>query len=148
MGRSTYADVVPYAVHNLWHSNDVVENIGMESSLFEPHLHWEYTGEVETQINGWSLLSADLEAEGYPNTGIMEYGKHKRIIVSTGWEKDNNIVWVINESEYVGADCVNITLVSDSREALEGFLNEIIKAKCPNITIPPLEENDSVQQTL
>lgn len=155
MGYRTYSDVVPFVAHGIWEANN--GQVGDGGNIFAPPRYCYLSEENEgyakfvPEINGWKFYSADelYEVPDYPNLDDCdEVGKRGRIYAASYWMKDDKKVYLINESPYEMVDEHYISLVADSKEAIEEFYNEVVVTNIPNVTLPEICDTDSVEQTL
>lgn len=156
MGRHTYSDVVPFVAHGIWEASD--NNILDGGQIFDPVNYSYFEAEnpnpafpMQLEIAGWKYYTADeIEGwNGYPNlTGCKMIGNRGRIYSSSLWAKGDKEVHLLNEHEYENVGEYFMSLISESKEAIEEFYNDVVKSTLPNITLPQIDETDTVQQTL
>jgi len=128
---STNSDIVPYASHYVYETNDPREDPPRLGFKRVAAIHLCENEDEPAKYQGWSY-----------DGRYDEIGKRQRIY-AYAWTKDNHKVWVVNESEYAAVGDYNIALVADNTASITEFANDW-EFKLPF----GIDEDDTIQQTL
>jgi hypothetical protein len=145
MSHSCTSDVVPFIVHNICESQDGddeaskmicpevwVENFGSDEQLEK----FDETGECDIGlIRGWRLVEV-----------AATLGKRGRLY-GNKFEKDGNVVFVLNESQYNNVGEYEMSVAGNDRESIHVFLkdfNDMLSDYGRNHA--KIEEMDSAEQ--
>lgn len=143
MSHSSTSDVVPFVLACVAESQFGDDEISMiispeywmeEHSTEEQLEKFETTGDCDIGlVRGWKLVEI-----------CATLGKRGRLY-GNKFEKDGNVVFVTNESQYCNVGEYEMSVCADDRGSLEAFRSDFISAFSTYGQRAKIEENDSVQ---
>lgn len=137
MGTSARSDIVKFCIHNIYVTNCISYDKELELCICSPEAI--INGEANYQT-GDDFPLKELIYNGWKHIGCDNLGKKKRLF-GDGWQKDNHIVYLVNECQYSAGGSAAMAIASNTKESIIQFMNDW-KLKMKSL----VEEDESIMQ--
>lgn len=140
MSRYTRSDVIPWVAHGVFQGEDTTKLPESAQSVLFPEFDKTFASAngKDATVNGWACVNDWVWRDD-----AADCGKQRRLM-GDEWTKDGHVIYVINESPYASVSVYSMAVCSDTREAVEAFVND----HNLSTTYFGIDELDSVEQTL